>query len=395
MGIGTTFPTEWIDSKDEQTGRPFRQLTTARANSYPLYYFIPTITAENDYLILHSERTGWVNLFKLDLKTGVITQLSDGHTRDSGWGIWCDYHLRGIFNHLSALNLVKREVFYFDGEDVLATHIDTLANRVVHHMPGRISIGQTSFSPDGKLFAFIHADARQYRTAMADREAMENMKQPVDHQAWRNALPVTIGLLDTTTGKYREVVALDYHVHHVIFVDNHRLLVNHPRNEMGAWLINLDGTGYKHIRPKDSHGELCHQIITQNGIFYESYCGPDNTQTWFGRYDLKTDTWEEIFLPGVSYAHTGHDPAGKFTFCDSRTGIEDIYTIHFPHDPKRFELRRLRRLSKMPPNGGQRFHCHPFLGPERKWMYFTEVRDGFSQICALNVEDLVNRDEYW
>ena len=37
---------------------------------------------------------------------------------------------------------------------------------------------------------------------------------------------------------------------------------------------------------------------------------------------------------------------------------------------------------------GQRYHAHPFLGPERGWLYFVEVIDGFSQICALDVEVL-------
>jgi hypothetical protein len=394
MSIGTTLAAEWRTSTDLQTNKPFRQLTAARANSYPLYYFIPSITDQNDFLIFHSERSGFVNLFKLDLRTGIITQITDGHTRDSGWGIWCEYHLRGIFNHLSALNLVKREVYYFQDDEIRATHVDSLQNRIVHRIPNRISMGQTSFSPDGKRFAFIHADHQQFRQAMADREALSNMGHPVDHQRWRNALPVTIGLLDTDTGDYRDIIALDYHVHHVIFIDNRRVLVNHPRNEMGMWMINIDGTGYRHLRPKDAHGELCHQIITRNGIFYESYCGPNNTQTWFGRYDLETHTHEEVFLPNVTYAHTGNDPAGKFTFCDSRTETQDIYTIHHPRDAKRFELRHLRRLNKMLQEG-QRFHCHPFLGPERKWMYFTEAHDGFSQVCALDVEDLVKRDEYW
>ncbi len=74
---------------DDETGRPWRQLTSGRANSYPLYYFIPSMTADNRYLIFHSERSGWVQLYRLDLEEKGTVPLTDGHTRESGWAIWC------------------------------------------------------------------------------------------------------------------------------------------------------------------------------------------------------------------------------------------------------------------------------------------------------------------
>lgn len=93
MTIGQTVPKEETSYRNPATGRTIRQLTAGRANNYPLYYFILSITPENDTLIFHSERTGWVQLYKLDLNTGGITQLTDGHTRDAGWAIWCEPRL--------------------------------------------------------------------------------------------------------------------------------------------------------------------------------------------------------------------------------------------------------------------------------------------------------------
>jgi len=392
--IGTRFSPERLTLADPKTGRSFRQLTSATANSYPLYYFIPSITPDNRYLIFHSERGGWVQLYRMDLASGEMVQLTDGCTRDSGWSIWCEHHVRGIYNHLSALNGVRGEVFYFQCDEIRGTGVESLQNRLITRMPGRVPIGQTSFSPDGSLFAFIHADQEQFREAIADREALQAMRQPIDHQAWRNALPTTISIINTQSGAVRDVIALDYHVHHVLFIDNHRLLVNHPRNEMGMWTMNIDGTGYRHLRPRDHHGEVCHQVITRRGVLYESYAGADHTQTWMGHYDLERHTWEEVFLPGISFAHTGNDPEGRMLFCDSRTQTQDIHTVHHPRDPDRFEVRHLRRLSPMPAEG-QRYHCHPFLGPDRNWMYFTEAVNGFSQVCALDVADLADLDEYW
>lgn len=391
MAIGKTYPAQWQTCTDPQTGRALKQFTSAAANSYPLYYFIPTITADNRILVFHSERSGWVQLYQMDLESGETVQLSDGRTRDSGWAIWCEHHLRGIYNHLSALNDVRREVYYFQDEELRSTHLDSLENRVVHAMPGRISIGQTGFSPDGRRFAFIHADRAHFQQAIADREALQNMGRPIDHLAWREEMPCTIGLIDTESGAYRDVIQLDFHVHHVFFVDNHRLLVNHLRGASGMWTVDLDGENVSPLRPQ--HGEICHQVLGERGLFYESNLFEDGQrQVWIGHYDLETGVCQEARLPGVGYVHTGRDPAGRVHFFEDQQGSEShqLLWVRHPFDPQQQQVDILRRLA--PIVRGQRYHAHPFLAPDRRWLFFTEVVDGFSQICALDVSDLTGAD---
>lgn len=388
MTIGSRFPSELKTTTDAQTGRTLRQFTSAAANSYPLYYFIDTITPDGDTLIFHSERTGWVQLYKLDLSSGEIVQLSDGRARDAGWAIWCEHHLRGIYNHLAALNGVRREVYYFQDEELRATHVDTLKNWVVHVMPGRISIGQTGFSPDGRHYAFIHADRERFVEALADREALQNMGKPVNHEAWREQIPAVIGLIDTATGDYREVMTVPFHVHHVFFISNDRLLVNHTLGENGMWVVNIDGSGQRTLRSsREGHGAVCHQVITANGLFYEANEIVDGERrVWIGRYNLGNDAFQEVRLPDVGYVHTGRDPAGLATFYENQQGTEkhQLLWVHDAFGEMRVEV--LRELS--PIIRGQRYHAHPFLSPDRRWLFFTEVMDGFSQIRALDVADL-------
>jgi hypothetical protein len=393
---GAELPSEMKTSVDPETQRTVRQLTSARANSYPLYYFTPSITADSRYLVFHSERSGWVQLYRMDLETGRMAQLTDGHTRDAGWAVWCEPHLRGIFNHISSLSQTRREVFYFQDEQVRRVHVETLANRVVCELPGRIPIGQSDFSPDGRYFSFVHADRVQFRQAFSDRESTLNMGLPFNHIAWRNSIPTVIGLIDTETGAYRDVVKLDYHVHHVVFADNRRLLVNHPKGDSGMWVVNLDGSGIRTLRPRDGHGSINHQVVTKRGIFYEAVHKQDGrTTNWLGRYDLATDKWEEVQLPDDGYVHTGWDPDGRFLFYETHGKTHELISLHYPRVPGRTTTKVLRRLALYPAKGGQRYHAHPFLSPDRRWLFHTAVVDGFSQVSAIDVRDLVDVDEYW
>ena len=87
--IGDITPAEWTVEVDAATGRTVQRLTDGRSNSYALYYFVPSVTPDGRYLVLHSERSGAVQLYRLDLSTGEIGQLTDGHTKDAGWAVWC------------------------------------------------------------------------------------------------------------------------------------------------------------------------------------------------------------------------------------------------------------------------------------------------------------------
>jgi hypothetical protein len=374
---------------DPDTGREVKQFTTGAANSYPLYYFTPSITPDQRYCIIHSERSGWVQLYRMELETGAQVQLTNGATRDSGWSIWCEGHLRGIYNHLSALNVVHREVYYFQDQEIRSTHIDTLENQLVMKIPGRVSIGQTSFSPDGRHYAFIHADRKQFAERIADREALLNMRLgPWDHEAWRNTVPSVIGVIDTQTGKYRDLIQLDFHVHHVIFAENDTLLVNHTKNANGMWKIKLDGSDRRDLRP------LIHQLVTKRGIFYE-VVKPGPVKNWLGLYNLKSDKFEEVPMPAADgYVHTGWDPEGRFLFFENSGKTHDLMSLHFPFIQDRTRFRTIRKMEPYP-RPGQRYHAHPFLSPDRKWLFHTAPVNGYSQVCAVNVEDLVNLDEYW
>lgn len=378
------------------TARPVARHTSGAFNNYPLYYFVPSHTSDGRYLVYHSEQGGYVQLWRLEIATGETVQLTHARTEDAGWAIWCEWHLRGVRTHLSAINPVNDRVYYFQDSTIRAADIRTLADFQVAEMPtGRLSIGQAAVSPDGRHFTFIHADKALFEARMREREALTAMRQfdwDSGHQRWRDAIPTVLAVMDTATGAIRSVVEMPYHFHHVLWVDNERLLVNHPQGEPGMWVIGLDGTGFAHWRPPTAPGAhnavVNHQVVTENGIVYEAVeYRPDGRTTWFGRLDPATGAFSEGRLPLPGYVHAGFDPAGRFDFVEHAGPPHQILSVH-PGDP--LEVRELVRLSS-PDHEQQRHHAHPFLSPDRTRLFFTDWDEaGFAQICSIDVSDLTS-----
>ena len=264
---------------------------------------------------------------------------------------------------------------------------------------GQTPIGQSAFSPDGRWFAYILTAETQYRALLADREARTAAGtfawDPDHHGQFRNAVATTLAVVDTATGGQRIVINTDYHFHHVLFVDDQTMLINHPKGVAGMWVVDVDGNGVRHLRPETAPGAhqatVNHQVVTASGIAYEAvaYHGDGSHETYLGRYHPASDRFAEALLPTDGYVHVGFDPAGRFDFVENAGREHAILTVHPGKTAASLETRLLRRLSS-PDHDQQRFHAHPFLAADRKWLYFTDWSpQGFAQICSVEVADLV------
>ncbi|HEX7346778.1 MAG TPA: hypothetical protein VF253_08290 [Candidatus Limnocylindrales bacterium] len=398
--IGDITAAEWRGFTDPETGRRVTQLTSAKANSYPLYYFVSSFTSDARYLVFHSERSGLVQLYRLDLESGEIGQLTEGRTRDAGWAIWCEWHLDGIYNHLSAINPKTDEVYYFEGDEIRSSHVPSFANRLLAKLPpGRMPIGQSAVSPDGSLFGFVHVDAANYVALLTERENRIKAGLPVwgtqHHRVFRNAVPTALALVETATGAIRTVIETDYHFHHVLFADDQTILVNHPPEVPGMWTIGVGGGPVTHVRPADAAGAhnaaVVHQVITNGGIVYEAVDrdAAGNDTTYFGKYDPATGSFFEHRIPLDGYMHAGLDPAGKFDFIERAGGGHELWSLNPPDGPEQPRKPALLYRLRSPAHDDQRQHAHPFLSPDRQRLFFGDwSEDGYAQVHYMDMAGL-------
>ena len=134
MTVGRAYAPEWREYLDPLTGCQVKQLTDSSSEDYHLYFYNPSVTPDNKYLIFISERTGVSNLFRLDLQDGMIVQLTDAlPVRAEYWPF--TEAITGVGACLPAIGNGGQEVFYFEGTDLIAVEIESFKRRQLLSLP--------------------------------------------------------------------------------------------------------------------------------------------------------------------------------------------------------------------------------------------------------------------
>lgn len=135
MSKGQTYKSEKKIFTDAQTGVTIFQMTDYPAIHHNLYFVNPSCTPDGKTVFFVSERSGAANLYKSDIDSGEITQLTD---RDN----------LNAFSVTPAKD--NRRVFFSAGSEVRALDIETFAEEVLANFPdGRV--GNCNLSGDGGM----------------------------------------------------------------------------------------------------------------------------------------------------------------------------------------------------------------------------------------------------
>ncbi|MBN2004503.1 MAG: PD40 domain-containing protein [Anaerolineae bacterium] len=145
--IGRTWPSEIREFKDEKTGRAVRQLTTT-GNNVHLYFTENSFDSRKNEIIFVSDRasgedkapheTSQYNLFRMDLDTGVITQLSD----------------EPVGAHHVTKTPGSEIIVYVSGHQIKSLNPETGKATVLYTESGAFSMGAPSIACNRRYVAF-------------------------------------------------------------------------------------------------------------------------------------------------------------------------------------------------------------------------------------------------
>lgn len=375
------------------SGRPVVQLTEGEGYAYPLYYFIPSLTADRRFLVYHRSVRGGVQLHRLELATGESAVLTNA-SAPAELTHWRPYDMpagAGVLDHRSALNVARGEVVYFDGNDVRIVDVASRRDRPWFRLPDdRLATGQNCVTPDGAWFVYISHDRDSHEQLFrGDFSILRPLSRGTELRARH---------LDSNED--RLLVRINSPIHHVLPYDARRLLFCHPPSEDGMLLTDLRGGWYSHLRTQDARGgTLCHFVATARGIAYEVRRSPQNHvgDRWSafaaGRWNPDTNRSVEFPLPeSFGYTHTGLDPTGRRWIFETQqrpAGVHELHAMVRWSPDGAHDWRRL--CGDWPTYGhGQKSHFHPQVLPGDRWLLFVagDGRSGSNHLHLMDLADL-------
>jgi len=382
MTIGRIYAPEWRDVQDLLTGRRVRQLTDSPAEEYHLYFYNRSVTPDGKYLIFFSERTGVSNLFRLDLESGLILQLTDAQpVRAEYWPF--TEAVRGVGCCLATIGNHGQEVFYFEGTDLFAVEIQSLKQRQVLCLPPdrRPSMLQANASGESLVFATWDESLfmeRSQRVYAGEKFPDERFFQETTSSILR---------VDVITGQAEEILRKEKfwinHVH-VNPRDRDLILFCHEYSELPdrMWLLNvLDGT----CAPIPGQGAdewYEHEFWSADGqrVCFHGGSLHDHTLGFCGWCSADGTSYTKAYhsTSGRAYAHYNLHPDGQTMVTDGESQPGCISKVHLVNGKQVFEM--LCRHDSYAVGDEQRCHPHPSFTPDGRQVIFTSNRTGSSNI---------------
>lgn len=388
MTVGAVFPPEWRTDRDSQTGRAVTQLTNSPAEDYHPYFYNPAVTRDGRYLIFFSERTGLSNLFRLDLLSGEIVQLTDVRpARAEYWPFTAA--VRGAGACLAVIGSGGREAFYFEGVELRGVEIETLRARRLLTLP------------DDRRPSILHADAEGGTLVFAtwdealfmDRSQRAYAGEHFPDDLFFQEMASTIIRIDTATGRAEEILRQDkFWINHVLVNPHDRDLVlfchEYSVTPDRMWLLNA-ATGEFAPLPGQGEGEWYqHEFWSADGqrvCFHGGQSG-DEAHGFCGWCSLDGAEYHkfEHVTPGRAYAHYNLHPDGTTMVTDGEAQPGCISKVCLHGGRQEFDV--LCRHDSYRFGDDQRCHPHPSFTPDGRRVIFTSNKTGTSNIYLTDWE---------
>lgn len=367
-----TLPPEWRTFKDQRTGATVTQWTSHPAIHHHCYFTNPTVTHDAGRGVFISYRSGYPNLFTIDLASGELAQVTS----------------RVDINPFSPAPSRTSPWIYFSArQSVWAVHADTGEERELFRLSEKGGLGNCSLNHAGTLLAI----GARY----PDR--------------------CELVIVDTDTGK-ASIATRGPEIGHIQFS---------PRDD--SRLI-YSGTGRQRIWLHDRKAgkdTWLYQQLESEWIVHESWRMGERDEVIFPHWPhalraIRSDGTGLRTIASINAWHACSSPDGSMIVCDTNHPDRGLLLIDaesgchralcHPQATQRGTQWRLTEPAKgagidtsiirsatpendPPPKpndpagvyGPQWTHPHPTFTPDGKTVIHTSDRDGWSQVYAVGI----------
>ena len=382
MTVGTVYPPEWREDVDPLTGRRVRQLTDSQAEDYHLYFYNPSVAPDGKHLIFFSERTGVSNLFRLDLQSGEIVQLTDARpVRAEYWPF--TEALQGVGACLPVIGDHGQEVFYFAGTDLFAVGIESLVGRQLLSLPSDRRPSMLQANASGEILVFATWDEALFMERSQRAYAGEKFPE----EGFFQETTSTIVRVDAGSGQADEVLCKEkFWINHVHLNPYNPDLILFCHEYSPApdrmWLLDVPTGSCAPIPGQGRHEWYDHEFWSADGerVCFHGGSRSDNTTGFCGWCSPNGTNYTKAYhsTSGRAYAHYNLHSDGETMVTDGEARPGCISKVRLREGKQVFEI--LCRHDSYTFGDDQRCHPHPSFTPDGRQVVFTSNRTGSSNV---------------
>lgn len=385
-------------------------------NTQMLYFTCSSLSADDRYLYLISDRTDVPNVFRHDLETGQEMQLTHNtHGTLKSYVYFENTQDYGLGKASVCLDCDRNRIYYIQDRQICCSDFEG-KERVLNTVPQGRMTAFTHVSADGTRLCVPMTDGRclDYDPETEGSGLDKRPVYDIDGRVQEEHLSSYLCVYDTATGDlvYEKEVP-DCWITHVQFnpADREQILYNHEWSSFDCgirriWLydhrtgeisrVRTEGLEHNgHMRSRNDW--VCHEMWQDDGkavIYHGAY---DQGPAFVGKVDMETRDYWEIALPEdydayghFTMDHFGHLVCdGYFKFPGEIKAVFDNSTDNGP-DPHKKDgayisiqnvewekgLMHWQPLCRHESDWlGQDAHPHPIYSHKGDYIYFSSRND--------------------
>lgn len=381
--IGKEFPSEIKEYVDKKTKNTIIQLTSDGSNNYHLYFTDNAFTQGDKEIYFLSDRSSKspriYNLFKMDLNTGTIIQLTD--------------ETEGISPGTHTKTPDSEIVVYVTGNVIKKLNTRTSEISVVYEEKNNVHLGHPHISPDKKYIGL----ARNERVEITRGANYKGFKETMyaTKKGW-------ITLISLDGSKVIDVFEDTHWLGHFQFcpTDSSLGMFCHegPWNlvHQRMWLIDMRSRGVTPVYRQGEDDCIGHEFWTTDGkIFFDNRRkGHDGTIT-VNKTQATIEKVETDQVPFIGLAdkdgtilrtvdlpyYCNHYHSNKDNTLLVGDEVEDLVLINLEG-----EMASIVTLcTHMTSWQTQQTHCHPTFSWNNQKILFTSDRDGPTNLYLIDL----------
>jgi len=359
------YPSEKRPLQDPETAAHILQLTNWRGHSNHLYFTTTSYLPGGREIVFASDRDNRQNLFKVDIESGEIVQLTDATRELSGLA--------------ACASPVRREVYFFDDRELKAADADKFEETTIYRVPNDRVPSILTPSPDGRFLAFAERTDLGWEIGPQYQGFEEMLAE---------SPPTTIRVVEIATGKNWAAYEDPAWCSHVNFSPARPDLICYCHEgpwqqvKQRMWIVTADGSQRYALRPQDERDAVGHEYWLGDGehvAFHNWHREKGHLMGWI-RYD-NTGLVELPFPEGSSHFQSNSDNSVQVG--DGRADHPYILLWRIAGG-----VGKPRKLVRHQSSFHiQRAHPHPIFSPDNKWVLYTSDATGYCNVYLAKAEE--------